>query len=193
MKMSLTMSLPLLAVVFTTGCRSLLPSESNRSRTQWKSYEEAQAAFDQIVPHETTAGDLQCLGFDPDTTANLKVLTYVDLLRRFIPNSSVTLADLHPDVRRCIEAKDACRVYELDLAVTHSKRFGNLFADMFGFKKKSHITGWNIKMLVLVKDDVVAYKLLSGEPQIDRYERKTKPLGPFQEMDGIVSKMSMPF
>jgi hypothetical protein len=188
-----TLCLSLLAVVLTTGCRNLLPSDSNRSQTRWKSYEEAQAAFDKIKPHATTREELKEFGFDPKTTPNIKVLTYLDLIRRFLPNSSVTMADLHPDVRQCIEAKDACQVYELELAITHGKRYGNLFADMFGFKKKNHITGWDIKMLVLVKDDVVAYKLRSGEPHIDRYEKKVKPLGPFQDMEGVVSKMSMPF
>ena len=193
MKTTLTMSLTLLAVVLTTGCRSLLPSDSTRSRTVWTNYAEAQVAFDKIQPHQTTHAELRRLGFDPDTTPNIKVLTYLDLIRRFLPNASVSMADLHPDVRQCIENKEGCQIYELDLMVTRGHRYGNLFADMFGFMKKNHITGWDIKMLIIVKDDVVAYKLRSGEPQIDRYEKKVKPLGPFQEMEGIVSRMPMPF
>ena len=193
MKTTLAMSLIMLAVVLTTGCRSLLPSDSNRSRTVWNSYAEAQAAFDQIKPHQTTHAELKRLGFDPDTTPNIKVLTYLDLIRRFLPNASVTKADLHPDVRQCLESKEGCQIYELDLTVTRGHRYGNLFADMFGFMKKNHVTGWDIKMLIIVKDDVVAYTLRSGEPQIDRYEKKVKPLGPFQEMEGIVSRMPMPF
>lgn len=186
-------SLALLAVVLTTGCRSLFPSDSSQSHTQWQSYEEAQAAFDQIHPHQTTREELSCLGFDPEMTPNIKVLTYLDLIGRFLPNSSVILTDLHPDVRQCIEAKDACQVYELNLTVTHNQRYGSLLGDMFGFRKKTHTTGWDIKMLILVKDGVVAYKLRSGEPRIDRYEKKVTPLGPFQELDGLLRRVPMPF
>ena len=179
-----------LALVLTTsGCRSLLPTEDRRPRTPWTNFNDAQAAFDKIVPHKTTVADLKDLGFDPHTTPNVRILTYLDLINRFIPNNSITLNDLQPDVRACIESKDCCHAYELNLDVTRNKRYGNVFLDVFGFNKKSHITGWNYKALIIVKDDVVAYKLRSGEPNVNKYEKKIKPLGPFQELDQLIWKM----
>jgi hypothetical protein len=184
------MCLLFLALAFsTTGCRSLFPAESKTTRTPWQDFDEAQAAFDKITPHKTSVEDLKALGFDPSTTPNIKILTYLDLISRFIPNQSITLADLQPDVRACIESKDCCHAYELELDINRSKRFGNLALDVFGFKKNTRITGWSFKALVIVKDDMVAYKLRSGEPNIERYERKTKPLGPFQDLENLVTKV----
>jgi hypothetical protein len=167
----------------------LLPTEVKRTRTPWKNFEEAQVAFDRIVPHKTTVADLKQLGFDPVATPNVKILTYLDLISRFLPNNSITLQDLQPDVRACIEAKDCCHAYELTLEISNSKRYGNVCLDVLGFKKYTHITGWSFKALIIVRDDVVAYKLRSAEPNLDRYERKVKPLGPLQELDGLVTKL----
>ncbi len=187
---SFAMRLSFLAVVLTaTGCRSLLPVESKTSRTPWHNYEEAQAAFDKITPHHTSLDELKALGFDPATTPNVKVLTYLDLIERFIPNQSIRLQDLQPDVRACIEAKDTCHAYELELDIVNSKRYGNVALDVFGFKKYTRVTGWSFKALIIVKDDRVAYKIRSGQPNLERYEKKVKPLGPFQELENLVTKV----
>ena len=167
----------------------MFPTDDRRTRTPWTNFMEAQAAFDKVKPHVTTVGDLRELGFDPHTTPNVKILTYLDLINRFIPNNSITKADLPPDVALCIEAKECCRAYELNLDLSHSYRYGNLCLDVFGFKKKTHTTGWQFKALIILKDDVVRYKISSGEPFVDRYEKKVKPLGPFQELDSLVTKV----
>ena len=190
MKKIFTMSLLFAALVAsTTGCRSLFPSDTNRTKTTWQSFEEAQAAFDKIVPHETTHDDLKRLGFDPEITPNIKVLTYLDIIRRFIPNQSITKEDLQDDVRQCIESKDCCHAYEVDLDISQGKRYGTLVLDVFGFEKYNHITGWNFKGLILVRDDVVVYKIRSGQPLVDRIEKKTKPLGPLQDLEGLITKV----
>src|SRR6187455_3198746 len=113
-----TMCLMFLALVLsTTGCKSLFPSDSKTTLSHWQNFDEAQAAFDKITPHKTSVEDLKTLGFDPSTTPNVKLLTYLDLIERFIPNESITLADLQPDVRACIESKDCCHAYALDLDI----------------------------------------------------------------------------
>jgi len=178
-----------LALVLTnTGCKSLFSSTSTKSKTSWKSFEEAQSAYDKVVPHKTTVEELKGLGFDPHTTSNVRILTYLDLIQRFIPNASITFNDLQPDVRACIESKDCCHAYEMDLELTDNKRYGNLALDVFGFNRKSKTTGWTFKALIIVKDDIVAYKIRSGEPNVDRLDQKTKPLGPLQELDNILLK-----
>ena len=167
MKYSAMCLLFLALVITTTGCRSLLPREAKRPRTQWQSFDEAQSAFDKIIPHKTMVADLKGLGFDPVSTPNVKILTYLDLINRFLPNNSITLKDLQPDVRDCIESKDCCHAYELQIEISDNKRYGSVFLDVFGFRRYSHITGWTFKALIIVKDDTVAYKLRSGE-QIGR-------------------------
>ena len=149
----------------------------------------AEAAFNQIIPQETTVADLRKMGFDPHTTPNVKILTYLDLIHRFIPNNSITKADLPTDVLSCIESKECCHAYELDMDMTHNQRYGSVAADVFGFRKKTHITGWTFRALIIIKDDMVRYKIRSGEPLVDRYEKRTKPLGPFQELDGMVARL----
>jgi len=189
MKLLTTCLLCLALVASTTGCKSLFSSSSQRSRTPWQNFEQAQAAYDQVIPHKTSVAELKGLGFDPLTTPNVKILTYLDLIQRFIPNASITLNDLQPDVRSCIESKDCCHAYEMDLELTDSKRYGNLFLDVFGFNRKTKTTGWTFKALIIVKDETVAYKLRSGEPNVDKLEKKTKPLGPLQELDNIATKL----
>jgi hypothetical protein len=181
--------LGLALVLPTTGCKSLFSSSSQRSRTPWQNFEQAQAAYDKVIPHQTSALELKSLGFDPLNTPNVKILTYLDLIQRFIPNASITLNDLQPDVRACIESKDCCHAYELELDMTDNKRYGNLMLDIFGFNRKTKTSGWTFKALIIVKDDMVAYKLRSGEPNVDRLEKKTKPLGPLQELDNVLLKV----
>lgn len=136
-------------------------SENHRSVTTWETFDDAHAAFNKIVVHKTRLNDLKELGFDPHVTPNIKVLNYLDIIERFIPNSSITKDDLHPDVRQCIELKEGCMGYDLDLDIIRKRRFGNL----------------------------VVYKLRSGQPNVDKVERKIKPHGPFQEVDGLVSRI----
>jgi len=184
-----TLSFVLAALVaLTTGCRSLFPTEDNVPRNAWTKYEDAQAAFDRIVPHQTSLHDLCSMGFDPTNSPNVHVLTYLDVIERFLPNQSVTKSDLPNDVRYCLEAKDGCKGYELIIDTTKRKRYGSLPLDVLGFKKNTRITGWTFRALIVVQNDVVTYKLASGEPNIDRTEQKVKPLGPFQELDGVVAR-----
>lgn len=164
-------------------------SENHRSVTVWTNFDAAEEAFNRIIPHQTRVEDLKVLGFDPHTTPNIEILNYLDIIQRFIPNSSITKEDLHKDVRDCIESKEGCMGYELDLDIIRKRRFGNLVLDMTGFTKKTKVYGWNYKALILIKDGIVVYKLRSGQPNVDKIERKIKPLGPLQEIEGLLTKI----
>ena len=84
----------LILCILVSGCSSLLPSTRKDTKSPWNSYEEAKAAFDQIVPYKTTSEDLKKLGFDPFNTPNIALLTYMDVVQRFMPNPSITLREL---------------------------------------------------------------------------------------------------
>ncbi len=185
MKKSLLLILTAL-VPLTTGCRSLFTSGSSSVQSPWKDFAEAKTAFDQIMPGQTTTNELECQGFDPFSGPNVRILTYLNVISRFLPNNSIQKADLPESVRDCLEAKNDCQAYELDLTVTQSKRYGNLFLDIFGFLRKTRETGWNFKALIVLNRGTVVYKLWSGEPHLERYETKKKPLGPLQELDSLV-------
>jgi len=173
------------AMLLGCGCKSLFPSQASVTASRWNSYAAVDAAFDKIVPGHTDTNDLELLGFDPSVSPNVKILTYVDLIQIFMPNPSITEQDLPLGVRECIDARGNGLAYAVDLNNLGSKRYGNLFLDIFGFRRKTHQTGWDFKGLILVKDGVVVYKLSSGEPQISRNEKQVKPLGPLQELDGV--------
>jgi hypothetical protein len=176
-------------MMVTAGCRSMFPIEDKRTVNTWTNYEDTQLTFDKIVPHQTTVDDLKKMGLDPHDSPNIKLLNYLDVIERFIPNPSISKTDLPPDIRNCIESRECCQAYELNLDVSHSKRFGNLFLDLFNFKKHTRITGWSFKGLIIIKDGLVTYKLASGEPNVNRLEKKVRPLGPLQELDGLVNRV----
>jgi hypothetical protein len=173
--------------LLTSGCTSLLPTSHSTSKSPWKSFQEAQAAFDQITLSKTRTGDLKALGFDP-SSPNVKVLTYLDVIQRFMPTPAITKEDLEKNVRECLEAKDGCHALELEVDEVKGHRTGNVFLDVLGFRRTTHQTGWRFKALFLLREEVVVYKLSSGEPVVDRLDKSIKPLGPLQELDGVLAK-----
>lgn len=169
------------------GCASMFTSGRNTVKSQWTTFDETKTAFDQIDPGHTTKEELVCLGFDPYDNPNVRILTYLDIMNRFLPNNSLRLADLPEPVQHCLAAQDKSRAYELEISDQRSKRYGNLFLDMFAFNRKTRETGWNFKALILLNDGTVVYKLWSGQPYVERLEQKKKPLGPLQEVEGSIS------
>lgn len=169
--------------LWNVGCANMFTSGHVTTKTPWTTFADAKGAYDRVEPGKTTLAELQGLGFDPFVSQNLKVLTYLDVLNRFVPNNSVRIQDLPAPVQAFLAAQDKSLAYELDATVTRSQRYGNLFLDIFAFNRKTHETGWNFKALFLINDGRVIYKLWAGQPVIDRYEQKKKPLGPLQEVD----------
>jgi hypothetical protein len=173
-----------IVVVFVSlclgGCGALLPKGETVTEGPWQSFWEAQQTFDKIVPHETTVDKLKELKLDPTSNQNVTILNYSDVLRRFIPSPTINAVDLDPGVQECIAAKIACRGYEIDQRVTQRKRYGNFWTDFLNFQRKVDIVGWRFTGIILIKDDLVVYKLTGGQPAIHEREQTRNPLGPFQ-------------
>lgn len=74
----------------------------------------------------------------------------------------------------------ACRGFEIDQRVVKRDRYGSFWMDFLGFKRKVDVTGWHFRGMVLIKDQLVVYKLVGGQPMIHELEHSTNPLGPFQ-------------
>ena len=174
-------------VVMACGCKSWFPSSSSTVASRWHNYDEVAEAFAKVIPNETDAEQLKALGMHPAVSPNIKILTYVDIIQIFMPNPGIRKEDLPVAVREVIEAQENGSAYLLELHNIKGKRHGNLLADMFGFKRKTHESGWEFKGLILLKGNQVAYKLSSGAPQISRDENRIKPLGPLQEVDKVLS------
>ena len=166
-----------------SGCSALLPQTKETSGPAgngWKSYQDAQSAFDRIEPGKTTATELAAMQLDPRANANVTVLPRHELLQRFIVNQSVSLADLDQGVRECLEAREQCRVLEVNQTATQTKRTGNAALDMAKLYRETHTSGWRFCGLLLVKDGVVVYKLTSGQPGIHEIAENSDVLGPLQ-------------
>jgi hypothetical protein len=175
-------------LLLAAGCKSTLYSSTqSTTMTRWGSYSAVQGDFNKIRPRHTTVEGLKSLGFHPDVTPNVKILTYVDVIGTFMPNPGIRVRDLPDGVRECIEAREKGMAYLVDLHDIHDKRHGNLLLDIFGFKRKTHESGWRFKGMILMKEGLVVYTLSSGEPQISQEDTKVKPLGPFQELDSSIS------
>ena len=175
-----------LLLFLLTGCSSLLPRTDTATASPWQSYGEAQRAFDQIRPGKTTAAELKELSLDPQSNPNIAILNYADVLRRFMVSQSIAISDLDEGVRECVNAKTLCRGYEVDQKLMTKHRDGNFFLDVLGFKRQTQTTGWRFHGLILLKQDVVIYKLTGGQPTIAETEHTNTPLGPVQSVAGKV-------
>ena len=168
------------ACLCLAGCSSLLPKSDIVLEGQWNSFEDGQKTFDTIIPYQTTVEDLKKLGLDLKSTPNVTLLNYSDILQRFIPSPSINSEELDTGVSDCLKAKMACRGFEIDQRVVNRNRLGNFWVDFLGFKRKVDVTGWHFRGMVLIKDKLVVYKLVNGQPLIHERETSRNPLGPFQ-------------
>jgi hypothetical protein len=186
------MSLAVLVCVALSGCGGMLPKGRTVTESPWGSFDEAKAAFDKITPYNTSIQDLKNLGFDPYSTPNIKILTYLDLTDRFMPNPSIRMEDLDPGVQECLKQRENCHGYEVDPGVVNSKRYGSFWADFFQFKRSTRQTGWRFNALIVILNGNVVYKLWGGEPVINRDDIRKKPLGPLQQSEDILRTTVMP-
>jgi hypothetical protein len=170
----------ILAACILSGCASMLPRAEMVSTSPWQSFQEARETFDKIVPGKTTLDELRLLQLDPETNPNISILNYSDVLRRFIISPSMSATDLDAGVRECIAAKMVCSGYEVDQRAMRRVRNGNFWADFTNFRRRTDISGWRFTGLLLIKDNVVVYKLTGGQPSIQEQEQSANPLGPFQ-------------
>lgn len=107
-------------------------------------------------------------------------MNYSDVIRRFIPSTQVNETDLAPGVKTCILAQAACKGYEVVQRYSKRVRYGGFWADFLNFRRKVDVSGWTFTGVILVKDDVVVYTLVGGQPVIHELEESKNPLGPFQ-------------
>ena len=176
-----TRAVVLALAALTAGCSTLLPGSSNVVDGNWQTYAEAQEAFAAIKPHTTTLSDLKTLNLDPYASSNITVLNYADVARKFLPDSAtVSLTDLDVGIQSCINAKTACTGFQVRQTGKTMQRDGNFFADTLGFHRHTETVGWNFDGLILLKDDVVIYKVTGGQPAIREHSDDRNPMGPLQ-------------
>lgn len=177
----------IVAILVLTGCgSSALPKSESVTRSLWRGFDEAKAAYDKITPGVTTLEELRSAGFDPFRNANLRVLNYLDLMRQFLTTDAIKPTDLDPSLQRCFAARELCIGYHIALERIDRERKGSALADLFNFHRQTHETGWSFSALFVMQGGRVTYKLWSGVPRIDRLIDQENPLGPVQEPAGIL-------
>lgn len=172
-----------------TGCSSLLPSSRQDVKASWDGFGDVKTAFDRIVPYATTTEDLKDLGFDPFAASNIELLTYMDIVKRFMPNPNIKKEELDRGLIECLAQKESCRAYEIKLKKVEKERYGNVFLDLFGFKRQTRVSGWEFNAIVVLKSDLVVYKIWGGKPRVAEFHEEKKPLGPLQEIGNVVEQV----
>jgi hypothetical protein len=158
----------------------MLPTASATVSSSWKSFDEARAAFDKVEVLKTRYGDLAALGFDPYASTNVTLLNYSDLIRRFVAGFMVAPDSLDAEIRDCFSVRERCHAVEIDINNTHADRKGNFLLDFLNFRRTTEVTGWRFNAVLVLKDDVVVYKLWGGRPVIREVSESHNPLGPLQ-------------
>lgn len=178
MRLELLLRLSIFALLLLqVGCAGLLPRTRSVAESPWIQYSQAKEAFDAIVVGKSTMEDLKGLGFDIDSSPNIKVLNYLDIASTVV---AIPQQELDPGLRSCLKARSDCRAYVFEPGRTYSKRMGNFWLDILNFRRKTHETGWRFKALIVFVNHHVEYKLSSGEPKLDQMQDQVNPLGPFQ-------------
>ena len=167
-------------VLMVSGCSALLPKTKEATASPWQSFQDAQNAFDKIVPGATTVADLRRMKLHPASNPNIAILNYADVMRKFMISPSLSIDDLDEGVRVCVTAKINCRGFEVNQTSVQKSRNGNVVLDVLGFYRETHTAGWRFNGLILLKGEVVIYKLTSGQPAIQQTEENQNPLGPVQ-------------
>lgn len=170
-------------LLLSTGCSSLLPSAKATTESPWKTFADAKSAFDKIEPDKSGSAELKTLGFDINSSPNLKILNYLDIAATV---QSIRIEDLDAGLQVCLRARTDCRAYVFEPKMTRTRRTGNFWLDIFNFQRKFHETGWNFKALLVLVNDRVSYKLWSGSPQTDEYREQRNPLGPLQDAGSML-------
>lgn len=177
-------------ILLNSGCTSstYLPSARETTQSPWKSFDDVKTAFDKITPEQTTVEELRQMGFDPFITPNIELINYLEIAQRFIPNQSVQKEDLNEAIQKCLDMHEHCHAYDIDLHHASRNRYGNVVFDIFNFRRKTKLTGWQFRAIILMQDDQVTYKLWSGKPKIDENSDTKNPFGPFQSSEKVLWK-----
>ncbi len=174
-------------VLFLNGCAKVLPRSSEVIESPFPSFEATFAAFQTVRNHATSQQQLGEIGFNNHKIPNIEILNYLDLIERFMPRESIRIEDLDQSLQNCIRAQTACIGYLAMPGHINKERVGNVFLDVFDFKRTEVLTGWSAEALFVIHDNTVVYKLWSGKPVISETRQSIKPLGPIQNLGSAVN------
>jgi hypothetical protein len=174
-------------VVALCGCTSLLPKGQTEELSPFSKYQDVRAAFEKVVPYSTTLAELKTLGFDAQSSTNVREIAYPQFMSLVADGPYVPMAQLDAGIRDCISASARCRAYVFQFGHQSRNRTGGFWLDFFNFYRVTHTSGWSFQGVVLVRDDqLVLFRNHSGEPNIEKTDVRRNPLGPLQSFGETV-------
>jgi hypothetical protein len=180
-----------LLVMILMGCANLLPSGKVTVKSPWQDYNSAKLDYEKITPGLTTVEELNKLGFTPYQVPNIRILNATEVITIFMPTPAIRIENLDRGIQKCIESKDQCVAYRIEPSLLESKRIGNFWLDLLSFKRDTVSTGWEFRGLITIVDNVVTYKdPAGGRPSISTEDIQKKPLGPLQDIGGVIQGMT---
>jgi hypothetical protein len=186
MKIRKFFSAGLLLLFMLYGCAAFLPRSKEVVRVPWDSYQQVQAAYEQVAPNKTTVHQLKKVGFDIYSTPNIKILNYIDIAAT---TQNIKYEDLSRGLAQCIKVRENCKGYQFEPKVIMHERQGNFWLDVFNFRRQNKTTGWRFKAVFLVIEDVVVDKFWNGDPKIIEDRDSITPLGPLNDAGGMVLRL----
>jgi len=162
------------------GCASLLPTSRTDVQMPWQDYAEAKRTFDRIVIRHTTIDELNAMGISADVTPNIESLNHSDLLRRLANVPLLEPDMLDEGLRACLIKRQKCTGLEIEQTHIERERIGSFWLDVFGFRQETSVSGWRFNAVIVLDENVVVYKVWSGQPNIRKFEEERNPLGPLQ-------------
>jgi hypothetical protein len=164
------------------ACASLLPAGETRIGLGWTDFEHARQAFEEIQPYRSNRADVHAMGLDPFKNPSVSMLSYSDVLQRFGTGNILRPDQLERGVRECMESGKRCTGYQLSQRELRQKRIGNVWLDLFNFKRETEAEGWSFNGLIVFVDDQVVITMFGGQPKIHESTVQQNPLGPFQSL-----------
>jgi hypothetical protein len=164
------------------GCGGVLPRESEVDSKKFQTYDQVLASYGDVNLGRTHVNDLPAIGFDTKTTPNIEVLSYAEIVDRFLPSETITMEHLPKSVQQCIEAQYHCSAYVFHLRNSHTEHSSSVVPDLLEIERDTVKRGWSADVVLLVQDDLVVYKVISGSPNSEDQHDRSQPLGPFQDI-----------
>ena len=169
-----------------TGCTALLPRGRSEQASRFATFEAARQALDDVQPYRTTAEAMKTLGFDIDSSANVRQIPYPQLVGVLVENPYLPIAELDDGIRDCIAMRQGCRAYQFHFSRLVRQRRGNFLLDFMNFRRVTRTSGWRFEGIVLLNaDGLVLFRNHAGEPNIDTTDESRNPLGPFQSLESV--------
>jgi hypothetical protein len=159
--------------VLGCGLLTLLPRPSDSSVAQIKSTKELASAYARVQPGRTRASQLASLGFDT-TTANVQVLSYLGVMERYMTGASTNFDKLDAALQDCIETRDRCTAFVFKPG--EQAHGGSVLASLGLGPANAAASAPEVTLLV--QNGRVAYKMITGMPQMTVARRAPAPTLP---------------